>query len=83
MVTPRNLANVQPRYYNLLRFVLYHFISVNIEWRKRCLHDCQDVLDMGFCNSGVYYVTPYGSYSGLYVYCDMKTEPGGWLVCIN
>lgn len=45
------------------------------------IHDCRDVRDLGFLNSGVYHVTPVGTYRGFDVYCDMDTNDGGWLVC--
>ena len=35
---------------------------------------------MGMKQSGVYHVTPVGTVKGLTVYCDMKTDGGGWLV---
>ena len=31
--------------------------------------------------SGVYRITPVGTYRGFDVYCDMNTDDGGWLVC--
>lgn len=43
-------------------------------------HDCQDIRDKGLNGSGLYHVTPLGSYEGFDVYCDMDTGEGGWLV---
>ena len=40
-------------------------------------HDCQDI-DTTW--SGVYHVTPLGTFAGFDVYCDMVTDGGGWLV---
>lgn len=38
--------------------------------------DCQDLYDMGFNASGVYYLQKFGRQ----VLCDMESEQGGWLV---
>ena len=45
--------------------------------------DCQDYQCVGHTTSGVYRVTPQGTYSGFDVYCDMTTDGGGWLVGIT
>ena len=43
--------------------------------------DCQDVQRLGFTSSGVYHVTPSGTYTGYDVFCDLdKNDGGGWLV---
>ena len=42
--------------------------------------DCQDILDRHYRESGVYSVTPAGTYTSFHVYCDMENDPGGWLV---
>ena len=46
-------------------------------------HDCQEIKDLGHKDSGVYHITPLGTYSGFDVYCDMSTEDGGWLVSVE
>lgn len=46
-------------------------ISVN-----RLAGDCQDLYEMGFNASGVYYLQKFGRQ----VLCDMETGQGGWLV---
>ncbi|KAK7076184.1 hypothetical protein SK128_014785 [Halocaridina rubra] len=38
--------------------------------------DCQDLFEMGFNASGVYYLQKFGRQ----VLCDMETDEGGWLV---
>ena len=38
---------------------------------------------MGFTTSGLYHVTPVGTFSGFDVWCDLDTEGGGWLVCMT
>ena len=45
-----------------------------------CNTDCQDLLTMRHTTSGVYHVTPTGTFRGYDVYCDMETDGGGWLV---
>ena len=35
---------------------------------------------MCFTESGVYHVTPAGTFSGFSAYCDMEMDGGGWLV---
>ncbi|XP_062616883.1 angiopoietin-4-like [Saccostrea cucullata] len=41
--------------------------------------DCQDILDKGHYNSGVYDIYPYGISSiPVKVFCDMDTMGGGW-----
>lgn len=45
--------------------------------------DCADVLHMGHDKNGIYEVWPMNKIAegkSLYVYCDMKTEGGGWTV---
>ena len=44
--------------------------------------DCRDVQELGFTTSGLYHVTPVGTFTGFDVWCDLDTEDGGWLVCI-
>ena len=44
--------------------------------------DCQDVQSVGFNDSGVYHVTPPGTFQGVDVYCDMVTDGGGWIVSL-
>ena len=43
--------------------------------------DCRDVQELGFTTSGLFHVTPVGTFSGFDVWCDLDTEDGGWLVC--
>lgn len=38
--------------------------------------DCQDLYDLGFNASGMYYLQKFGRQ----VLCDMESDPGGWLV---
>ncbi|XP_063072888.1 microfibril-associated glycoprotein 4-like [Engraulis encrasicolus] len=42
--------------------------------------DCADIYNNGQEESGVYRIFPEGPDSGRYVYCDMDTEGGGWIV---
>ena len=58
-------------------------LSVKIDCQRPYANDCQDVKAQGFTESGVYHVTPAGTYTGYDVYCDMDTDNGGWLVRIN
>ncbi|WP_411016678.1 fibrinogen-related protein, partial [Salmonella sp. s51944] len=41
--------------------------------------DCYDILLSGTNISGIYDITPTGSYK-FEVYCDMETDGGGWTV---
>ena len=40
---------------------------------------CQEILDGGQLQSGIYTVQTSGP-KGVQVYCDMTTDGGGWLV---
>ncbi|XP_038061099.1 ficolin-2-like [Patiria miniata] len=42
--------------------------------------DCQDVLQHGSLESGLYIIYPGGNQPSLTVYCDMDTDGGGWIV---
>ena len=49
-----------------------------------CLYeprDCDDVRQSGSTESGVYSVTPEGTYTSFDVYCDMGPGNESWLVC--
>ena len=41
--------------------------------------DCQDIRTRGFHDSGVYHVTPPGTFYGVDVYCDLEIAGGGGL----
>ena len=56
------------------------FISISVDIESHGARDCQEIRDMGFSESGVYKITPAGTDKGFDVYCDMKTDQGGWLV---
>ena len=49
---------------------------------KCSFRDCQDYLENGTTTSAIYKVTPVGMNSEIEVYCDMKTDGGGWVVSI-
>ena len=55
-------------------------LSYYLGYEKLKLRDCQDVKDLGFTTSGVYNVTPVGSFSSFKVYCNMEIDQDGWLV---
>ena len=75
-----SLSNIYNRFRVICLFCLIGFEKNEQEYCH--VHDCQEIRDRGFNKSGVYYVTPVGSYKGFDVYCDMETDEGGWLVCL-
>ncbi|ELT98374.1 hypothetical protein CAPTEDRAFT_46530, partial [Capitella teleta] len=42
--------------------------------------DCLDLMNGGFAESGVYFISVHGIANAVPVYCDMDTAGGGWLV---
>ena len=44
--------------------------------------DCQEVKDRGNVASGQYMISPKNDEHPFTVYCDMKTDGGGWTVCV-
>ena len=48
-----------------------------------CTYEPRDCQDIDTTWSGVYHVTPVGTYSGFDVFCDMDSDDGGWLVLTN
>ena len=72
---------------HVARSVVYYFYSLfNLQTETGCCtyasRDCQDVMDSGSTESGVYPVTPEGTNVTFDVYCDLSTDGGGWLVSI-
>ena len=57
--------------------------GISMEWCPSCNIDCQDFMNMRNTTSGVYHVTPEGTFRGYDVYCDMETDGGGWLVILH
>ena len=56
------------------------FLDHCTECCQYSLSDCQDYRDLGHNASGIYHVTPIGTFSGFDVFCDMVKDGGGWLV---
>lgn len=42
--------------------------------------DCEDALNKGFTDSGVYRIKPGNSFRPFKVWCDMESDGGGWIV---
>ena len=62
--------------------MVYYF---NIAFPGCCTYeprDCEDVRQSGSTESGVYSVTPEGTYTSFDVYCDMAPDNESWLVSI-
>ena len=45
--------------------------------------DCYDIQQLCGSKSGLYYIFPHTNDDAVEVYCDMKTDKGGWLVSEN
>ncbi|XP_038061705.1 microfibril-associated glycoprotein 4-like [Patiria miniata] len=56
---------------------LYSLTDIPMNHHK----SCKMLLDAGYCSSGIYTIYPEGVDNGsLFVYCDMETDGGGWIV---
>jgi len=44
---------------------------------------CQDLLDAGYADDGVYMVVPFGDDTPMDVYCDQAEDDGGWTLVHN
>ena len=51
-----------------------------VNWYVGNFTSCVDVLNAGHTQSGVYTIRTSGRYNVIDVYCDQKTDGGGWLV---
>ena len=58
---------------------MFHFIRINTCNFVPVTADCSDLLKSGQTQSGVYSIDPDGKGS-FDVYCDMRTDGGGWTV---
>lgn len=63
-----------------VQFVIRSCFFIPIDCENIKARDCREIKDDGFTMSGVYKVTPVGTFKGLKVYCDMDTDGGGWMV---
>ena len=57
-----------------------HFVEFgNVE----NIRDCGDLVGVEGKTSGVYKIHPFRSAEGIFVYCDLDTDGGGWTVCCH
>ncbi|XP_038061078.1 uncharacterized protein LOC119731866 [Patiria miniata] len=55
--------------------------SSQMKLRRFTPSDCQRLYNVGVKGSGIYTIYPAGKYKNrMKVYCDMDTEPNGWIV---
>ena len=60
--------------------ILFLLIFLLTEPRDSVPRDCYDIQKLCGSKSGIYYIFPHTNDAGVEVYCDMKTDKGGWLV---
>ena len=57
-----------------------HTLPADGPAQSSCAYKPRDCRDIDTAWSGVYHVTPAGTFTGTDVFCDMTTDGGGWMV---